>query len=166
MKWPELKEKMWVRDASYEGGKTLLHLAVCEGNLVAVEILIELGCNLDATTPISHKTPLIYAVEGCVRHPGDEVFHEILTLLVQKGCDLNVKDRPKRRTALDIAVAEHAEQAMVTLLRGGAELSENCQIREHAEVFQWKEVLSALSVPATNSSSSASSSSVMYSVKM
>lgn len=85
---------------------TPLHIAAIRGHIVAAELLIEHGAEVNKQDRQGH-TPLHSAVF--------EVQTEIASLLLSRGADLAIRDR-KGKTALDLAL-EAGQEDLVSLIR-------------------------------------------------
>jgi ankyrin repeat protein len=78
----------------HENGRTALLIAIREGHLGIVKILLEAGADPNLIDEDSGITPLISAVRG--------QYIEIIRLLLQAGAKINDKDS-NGKTALDVA---------------------------------------------------------------
>ncbi|KAK0049487.1 serine/threonine-protein phosphatase 6 regulatory ankyrin repeat subunit A [Biomphalaria pfeifferi] len=75
----------------HRGKRSALHIAVISGNVVAVEILIGAGADVNEIDK-TLRTPLTHAISYGVRGPVvNEVFMRIIMLLVSAGAELNVR---------------------------------------------------------------------------
>ena len=129
--YPVMHKHLWVirrmarEDAEVVNTKLLgwgppLMLAVWRNHLHVVELLLDLGADVNRTTfdfgmpPDGERNALYVAAEL-----GHE---EILTLLLQRGADINVKLAPRDETILHSACALGAPDPIRQLLSRGADV--------------------------------------------
>ena len=90
-------------------GYTPFLYAVENGNCAIVKFFLSMNVNVDQRNE-NKQTALILAAK--------QKYPEIIDLLIQHGCDSNVKDR-SGKTALYYAVHSQCSRTMQTLIRGG-----------------------------------------------
>ena len=99
-----------------KNGTTALHIAVEQGNLEIVKLLLQKGANVNLQDK-AKRTP-IFMLENNL---GNEVEGtlEILQFLISKGADVNVQNEEKE-TPLMLAAYEEDFEAVKILLKAGA----------------------------------------------
>lgn len=98
-------------DNKFGGGETQLQQAATSGNLAMVQILVELGANIEEKSVADGNTPLIYAALG--GHA------EILAFLVEKGAELD-GENGFGGTALHFACVFGQNETVSLLIKAGA----------------------------------------------
>jgi truncated hemoglobin YjbI len=98
-------------------GRTLLHGAAAAGSLIAVELLLHLGAEPDATDPGGHTALYCVGNECSVTGGGD-----VVRALVQGGANVNASDGVKRCTALHMAARRGNVEVARALLDCGADV--------------------------------------------
>jgi ankyrin repeat protein len=101
----------------FRHGRTLLHEAAAEGDAEAVEFLLKLGADANATDGGGH-TPLYGAANECGAPGGATV----VRALVQSGADVNAHGGAKRCTPLHMAARRGNVEIAEALLDCGAEI--------------------------------------------
>jgi truncated hemoglobin YjbI len=98
-------------------GRTLLHDAADAGNLAAVECLLALGADPNATDGGGHA-PLYGVGNACTAETGAAVVHA----LVRAGACVDARDGVQRTTALHMAARRGNVQVAEALLDCGADI--------------------------------------------
>jgi truncated hemoglobin YjbI len=104
-------------EATYAGGRTLLHGAVTAGSLPMVELLLDLGAAIDAATA-GGRTPLFCVANEC-RWPSAAA---LARALLRRGAAVDARDRAKRCTPLHAAARRGSVAVAAVLLDAGADL--------------------------------------------
>jgi ankyrin repeat protein len=94
-------------------GWTALHVASADGRAEMMELLIEMGANVEATDTEGH-TPLHFAVSCNRKMCVDR--HSVVSLLIERGAGVNKADSTER-TPLHTAASRGHTQACRTLLK-------------------------------------------------
>jgi hemoglobin len=102
---------------TYAGGRTLLHGAAAAGRLPLVELLLDLGADVDAADGGGH-TPLYSVANQCRGAIGGAVARTLL----RRGAAVDARDRVKRGTPLHAAARRGSVWVAAALLDGGADL--------------------------------------------
>ena len=102
---------------TYFGGRTLLHGAAAAGCLPAVELLLDLGSQVEATDG-SGRTPLFGVANECRGPSGSAVARELL----RRGAAVDARDRVNRCTPLHAAARRGSVAVAAALLDGGADV--------------------------------------------
>ncbi|KAK4887174.1 hypothetical protein RN001_003445 [Aquatica leii] len=100
-------------------GRTPLHPAVKEGHVEVVRLLIKRNANVNAQDEAG-VTPLLLAGGS----KNNSTFEDIVELLVNGGADVNLRNNVTDTTALFHAVTLKSKNAVNTLLKAGAWLTE------------------------------------------
>jgi truncated hemoglobin YjbI len=98
-------------------GRTLLHEAAAAGSLTAVELLLSLGADPDASDGGGH-TPLYSAGNECRAAGGGSV----IRALVRGGAKVDAHDGAKHCTALHMAARRGSVEVAEALLECGADI--------------------------------------------
>jgi ankyrin repeat protein len=100
-------------NAFCDTGKTVIHLAVCWGSITMIELLAELGADLDILDESRDSTPLMMTVTG----------RDVRTtqVLIKSGANVNARNR-YGHTALFIAEKDPDTPPLIIqiLLKAGA----------------------------------------------
>ncbi len=103
-------------DSVDKDGETPLHKASRKGSIETVRLLIDKGANATATTADYHHSPLFsvaYAYSGNV---------EIAAMLLEKGADINLRDR-YGSTPLHYALYQKKKELAKFLIEQGADIN-------------------------------------------
>ena len=102
-------------------GNTVLHFAVESGEVELVEMLVKKGLNIDGQNTVNPN----FFVEGTLSPLNAAIFEdkmEILTLLIEKGADVNMVDG-LNWTPVNYAISKGKKEIVGKLLQNGANLN-------------------------------------------
>ena len=102
-------------------GDTALHLAAAGHRVELVRLLIEAGADPNAASNHRRGSPVHYAADGVLTHPGWNAAKQVETIqcLLEHGADLHAQDK-NGATPLHRAVRTRCAAAVDYLLRAGA----------------------------------------------
>lgn len=102
-------------------GDTALHLAAAGHRVELVRLLIEAGAGPNAASNHRRGSPLHYASDGVLTHPGWNAAKQVQTIqcLLERGAALHAQDK-NGATPLHRAVRTRCAAAVECLLRAGA----------------------------------------------
>jgi ankyrin repeat protein len=107
-------------------GKTALYLACCEGNIDAVEVLVQAGASLNEKNGPNEETAL-YIAAG-------KGHKAIVELLCVNNADKEVKDKDSWTPLFNACIRGHLEAAQV-LIKAGASLNEKNGPNEETALY-------------------------------
>ena len=99
-------------NVKYEGGSSLLNIAITTGDPQSAKLLLEKGISINNRLD-NGETPLMEAIRLSRS--------DIVRMLLDKGADMEAKDK-EGRTSLMIAIAEEKMELMKILIDKGAEI--------------------------------------------
>lgn len=114
-------------------GYTPLHLAVSQGNLRVIQLLLEHGTEISLKDFLSRRTSLGAAAYGMRRKSPDEIY-DIYKFLLERGANCNEQDAEQHTPFLD-ALMFHSLKVIKLLLEHGADVRAVSGINETALHF-------------------------------
>lgn len=112
-----LRDEPSLVETTFASGRTLLHSAAVAGNLLMVDLLLDLGAAIDAATS-GGRTPLFCVANECRLASAGATARQLL----RRGASVDARDRVKHCTPLHAAARRGSVVVATALLDGGADL--------------------------------------------